>query len=184
MLEMLLRIHDPFKFRVRGDKIVLPANVDYTFKNNSLKKLDQNIIHKKNSLGFRGEEPPKNFENYLTIITVGGSTTECFYLSDDKQWTYVLGMNLKNHFKKLWINNAGLDGHSTFGHIVLMEDYIVKLKPKIVLFLVGINDMGMRNLKFHDSKMLKTLSFESIAGLLISIANYSETLTLALNMYR
>ncbi len=184
IFEILLRTYDPFKFRVRGDKIVLPANVEYTVKNNSSEKLDENIIHKKNSLGFRGEELPKNFENYLTIITVGGSTTECRLLSDDKEWAYVLGTNLKNHFKKLWINNAGLDGQSTFGHIVLMEDYIIKLKPKIVLFLVGINDVGTKNSRFYDGKVIKTLNFESVTGLLISMANYSEVLIIALNTYR
>lgn len=54
----------------------------------------------------------------MTIISVGGSTTECFYISDDKTWTHILGMKLKSVFTRVWINNAGLDGHSTFGHII------------------------------------------------------------------
>lgn len=57
-------------------------------------------------------------KSYLTIISVGGSTTECFYISDDKTWTHILGMKLKSVFTRVWINNAGLDGHSTFGHII------------------------------------------------------------------
>ena len=31
---------------------------------------------------------------YMTIISVGGSTTECFYISDDKTRTHILGMKL------------------------------------------------------------------------------------------
>ena len=51
------RVYNPFESRVKGDKIVLPANKKYVIRNNILKKLDKNIIRTKNSLGFRGEEP-------------------------------------------------------------------------------------------------------------------------------
>ena len=75
---------------------------------------------------------PKTFEDYLTIIAVGGSTTECFLIADGQDWPAILGEKLKKSFNLVWINNAGLDGHSTFGHNVLMKDYIVKIKPKVV----------------------------------------------------
>lgn len=61
---------------------------------------------------------------------------------------------MKYNFKDLWINNAGLDGQSTFGHIFLMKDYIKKLKPKVVLFLVGSNDRGNeKTLNKYDKKL-------------------------------
>ncbi|MBI5184572.1 MAG: SGNH/GDSL hydrolase family protein [Nitrospinae bacterium] len=149
-------------------------------------KIDKQIIHKKNMLGFRGENPPKNFEEKLTLITVGGSTTECFYLSDGKTWTDVLGKKLNARFSNgTWINNAGLDGHSTFGHLVLMEDYIVRLKPKIALFLVGINDLGREDLRSYDQvQWKKGISFYSCTDFLISMSHYSEVFSLALNMHR
>lgn len=184
--EIFLRVYNPFEFRVKGDKIVLPAKKKYVINNNKIKKVDKTIIHTKNSLGFRGEEPPHDFEKYLTIITIGGSTTECFYISDGKTWTDILGKKLKNIFKQFWINNAGLDGQTTFGHILLMEDYIVKLKPKVVLFLVGVNDRdGLAAPRYKDKGMLRPkLKFQSIKGVLESFANYSEVFSLALNIYR
>jgi lysophospholipase L1-like esterase len=184
ILEIFLRVYQPFQFRVRGDKIVLPVNMEYTIENHESDKLDKYIVHKKNSLGFRGGEPPENFDDYLTLLTVGGSTTECLFLADDKEWTHVLGTKLKNHFEKLWINNAGIDGQSTFGHIVLMNDYVVKLKPDVVLFLVGINDVGTESSLFLDKKFMKVFNSESVTATLISLANYSEVLTVALNIYR
>ena len=44
-------------------------------------------------------------------------------------------------------NNAGLDGATTYRHLILMEDYVVTLRPKVVLFLIGINDVGAGNLE-------------------------------------
>ncbi len=189
IVEGILRIYNPIDFRVRGDKIILPANNKYIInRHNSQEehsKFDETIIHTKNSLGFRGEDPPANFSEYLTIITVGGSTTECTFLSDGKTWTDVLGKKLEKHFKKLWINNAGFDGHSTFGHMILMEDYIIKLKPNMVLFLVGANDQGMKNFSENDREYIrKGIYFRSFKIFLKSMANHSEVFSLGLNMYR
>ncbi len=186
--EGILRVYNPFDFRVRGDKIVLPVNNKYVIKNKKFKKLssklDDVIIHTKNSLGFRGEEPPENFKDHFTILTVGGSTTECTFLSDGKTWTDGLGDKLKSDYKNIWINNAGFDGHSTFGHIVLMEDYIVRLRPDLVLFLIGANDQeGVVN--EQDEEMMRSgIGFHSPKAFLKSMANHSEVFSLALNFYR
>lgn len=187
--EGILKVYNPFEFRVKGDKIILPVNKKYVIKKdrpqNKLSKFDDTIIHTKNSLGFRGEEPPADFLDYLTIITVGGSTTECTFLSDGKTWTDVLGVKLKNDFNKLWINNAGFDGQSTFGHKVLMEDYIVKLKPEVVLFLVGANDEGKEDFGEYDNEIMKNkFMFHSVKWFVKSMANHSEVFSLGVNLYR
>ena len=193
ILEGILRIYNPFESRIKGDKIILPVNKEYIIENSklkkrfkkSLKKFDDIIIHRKNSLGFRGEETPKDFADYLTIITVGGSTTECTFLSDGKTWTDVLGKKLKQKFNRLWINNAGFDGHSTFGHIILMENYIIKLKPNMVLFLVGANDQDRQDIGEQDMEMMRgKYLFFSMKSFLKSMANHSEIFSLGLNMYR
>jgi len=185
IVEAVLRIYNPFEFRVKGDKIILPVNKKYIFKNDKIKKFDKIIVHKKNSLGFRGKEPPKDFKDYLTIITIGGSTTECFYLSEGKTWPDLLGEKLSKVFKNVWINNAGLDGQSTFGHIVLMEDYIIKLRPKIVLFLIGINDVQGEGPNKYDRFILKEkLNLNSLKSFFKTAANYSEAIALMLNIYR
>jgi hypothetical protein len=47
-------------------------------------------IHQ-DSLGFRGADPPPDFADRLTIISVGGSTTRSAAQSDDRTWTALLG---------------------------------------------------------------------------------------------
>jgi lysophospholipase L1-like esterase len=147
VLELLLRVYNPLEIRFKPDRIVLPVNKRYLINNvGKFTKLPPITTHNKNSLGFRGAPPPAAFQDYLTIVTVGGSTTECFYLSDGHTWPDLLGQDLARDFNRVWINNAGLDGATTYRHIILMEDYLIKLRPKVLLFLIGINDVGAGNL--------------------------------------
>src|SRR5580704_15198543 len=142
LLEVLLRWHNPFQARIKGNRIVLLTNKQYHIRNDIIPSLDPEVTVTRNSLGFRGPDPPADFANYLTVFTIGGSTTQCFFLSDDKTWTARLGQLLSHSFRNLWIDNAGLDGHSSYGHLVLLEDQIRPLHPKVALFLVGANDVA------------------------------------------
>jgi lysophospholipase L1-like esterase len=182
--ELILRIYNPLGFRIKGNKIILPINKkEIIHHENGLGKLDKVVIHQRNSLGFRGPEPSADFSQDLTIVTVGGSTTECFDLAEDKTWPHDLGMKLKPDFKHLWLNNAGLSGNSTYGHYILMQDYLVKLKPKVVIFLVGINDVGIRGERDFDER-IHGVNFRSLERFLASAAVHSELATAALNLYR
>jgi lysophospholipase L1-like esterase len=178
--EIILRIYNPFPFRVKGDKIILPVNQKYKIENHDITGLDSVIIHSKNSLGFRGQELPKNFNEYLSIIAVGGSTTECFFISDKKDWPNLLYKNLKVPNKKIWINNAGLDGHTTFGHLVLLTDYISKIYPKYVLYFIGCNDVGRDNLNSFDKHEI----YANNLSLKDWIVKNSEFVGLLKNLYR
>lgn len=182
LLEIFLRIYNPFPTRIKGDKIILPVNKRYEIKNKQVKGLDPFIIHTKNSLGFRGEEMPADFNDRTSIITVGGSTTECFYLSDGKDWPNVVKKNLDAEINNIWLNNAGLDGHSTFGHTILLQDYLIKLQPDYIVFLVGTNDveradldrfdsMTIRNYSTHRNWKGKLVEHSEIASILYSISS-------------
>lgn len=184
VLEAGLRIFEPFKMRVRGDEIVLPSNISYVTTNRFADKLDETITHTRNSLGFRGDDPPDNLDGALSIIAIGGSTTESRFQSDDREWVYLLGRRLERHFPLLWINNAGLDGHSTFGHRILLKDLVAPIRPKITLFMVGINDVGRSGLIINEKKYRDRIQTESPALFLLSLANRSEVLTLAINFIR
>jgi lysophospholipase L1-like esterase len=182
--ELVLRIYNPLGFRIKGNKIILPINkTEIIHHENGFGKLDKVVVVRRNSLGFRGPEPPANFARDLTIVTVGGSTTECLDLDDNKTWPHDLAVELQPHFKHLWLNNAGLSGNSTFGHYILMQDYLVKLKPKVVLFLVGINDVGLHSERDFDERIHKP-NYRSLERTLATLAVHSELAAVALNLYR
>ncbi|MBP6389881.1 MAG: SGNH/GDSL hydrolase family protein [Flavobacteriales bacterium] len=148
--EVLLRSVDPFGIRVRGDHIELVANTDHTWENGTLPDIDARIHMHRNSLGFRGADPPTDTTGSLRIIAVGGSTTECQYLSDGQDWPALLADTITQHFDRSWTNNAGLDGHSTFGHAYLLHDLVLPLRPQVVLLLIGANEVGRHDIGWFD----------------------------------
>jgi hypothetical protein len=57
--------------------------------------------------------------------------------SDRGTWTALLGSELRKCFNRVWINNAGFDGHTSFAHLQPVRNYIVSLHPKMVVMLIG-----------------------------------------------
>lgn len=179
ILEIFLNIYNPFQFRQKGDRIVLPSNFSKVYENKTIEGLDSIVTHTKNSLGFRGLEMPEDFENWVSIITVGGSTTECYWVSDGKDWTYLLGEKLNSQHNKIWINNAGLNGHSTFGHQILLNDYLVNMEPDYLIFLVGANDIGRKDLSEYDKiNLRRNTDWKSY------LKNNSELISTLINLKR
>jgi lysophospholipase L1-like esterase len=150
LLEIALRVYQPLPFRLRGDDIVLPVGLRYQFDNGGDPKLDPVTVHTRNAMGFRGPDWPRDFASRLTIVAVGGSTTECFPISDGKTWPDIMARELAAVRPDVWVNNAGLDGHSTVGHLALLRSAIVPLKPKVMLILAGLNDVGLDALRPQD----------------------------------
>ena len=185
LLEIALRIIDPFDFTVKGDRIVLPANKTYAFENKVNPRLDPSILVKKNSLGFRGPEPTADFAQRFTVIAVGGSTTFCDMLTEGKTWTDLLAVRLQKDFPTIWMNNAGLTGHSTIGHLTLLKEHVLRIKPKVILFLVGVNDIGTDHAWIYDDNILKwRFDFYSARAFAQSLARNIEVLNVSVNLYR
>jgi lysophospholipase L1-like esterase len=180
VLEVALRLHNPFPFRVHGNRIILPVHQVYTFDNRGATKLDPITHHTKNSLGFRGPDPPRDLARRLTILTVGGSTTECLFLSDGKTWTDVLARALALKWPEAWVNNAGLDGQSTYGHLVLLKN--IELRPTVAVFLVGANDVGLEAANTYDTALVPNRP--RWRALATFVVDHSETLSVAENLLR
>jgi lysophospholipase L1-like esterase len=182
LLEIGLRLYDPIGARLRGSEIVLPVNHVYRFDNGNPRKLDRTTIHTKNSLGFRGPEPPRDFAQRLTIVTIGGSTTESLFLSDGKTWTDELTRQLQRERADVWVNNAGIDGHTSYGHLVLLHQFVVRLQPKVAVFLVGANDVALDRPNTFDEGVQQRLS--GSRRVLSTLAARSEVVSLGLNLAR
>jgi lysophospholipase L1-like esterase len=146
--------------------------------------VDEDVIYSKNRLGLRGDEFPANPEKHIIIFTVGGSTTECKLLSDQNTWTELLKNKLSSTCPQIWINNAGFDGHTTMGHLVLIRDHLVKLKPDYILLLTGANDIELGGYNLQERQVMKKIDFSSFRNFYLSVCNYSKAASLILNLYR
>lgn len=182
LLEGFLRFYGPLQTRLRGGDIILFPYKRYEVKNDRFPKLEKEIVRSNNSLGFRGPELPADPAKVLTVIAVGGSTTEGFYLSDGKSWPEQLGKKLAASFAGAWVNNAGMDGHSTFGHEALLKSYIIKLKPNAVVFLTGLNDMGRASASRFDKLLTENTERPLPARALVWAAARSRVFALAQNV--
>jgi lysophospholipase L1-like esterase len=158
LLELYIRWFDPFPILLRGGRIDLPVHARREFSTSGIAGLDPIVKVTFNSRGFRGPEPPTNWDDYWTVLCVGGSTTQCIYLSDGNTWPDLLGQNLSSEFERCWINNAGIDGHSTFGHLELFGQYIAAMRPKVLLLYVGLNDVDRKDLTSYDASTLRSRS--------------------------
>jgi hypothetical protein len=99
------------------------------------------ITYSRDQYGLRGtygSDPAR-----IDLLTVGGSTTDQRYLADGATWQDVLQEQFAAIGRPLMVANAGVDGQSTFGHIKNFDwwfPYIPHLKPKYILYNVGLND--------------------------------------------
>lgn len=183
-IEIALRAHDPFGFRVHGNRLTLPMNTQWIWPGGTA-PFAPVIVHTKNSLGFRGPEPPLDFAHRLTVVCVGGSTTECMMLSDGTDWPAIMAGRLTPGFPGLWVNNAGLDGHSTFGHTLLVQDYLSKLHPKVAVFLVGRNELwNNRPNHFDRATAAGRRPISSGATVMVWLAERSRVASMILNLAR
>ena len=82
----------------------------------------------------------------IDVMTVGGSTTDQRYLDDALTWQAVAEQESRAGGRALVFANAGVDGQSTVGHAFSLRYWfplLPGLRPAVVLFYVGINDVLM-----------------------------------------
>ena len=110
-------------------------NIDQLYSSES-----QFITYTRDEFGLRGSYPSLDS---IQILTIGGSTTDQVYITDSLTWQSVLERQFYLENKKIYIGNAGLDGHSTFGHLKIFDlwlNELSQLKPNYFLFFIGVND--------------------------------------------
>ena len=100
----------------------------------------------------------------IDVIVVGGSTTNELYVGDGETYVDVMRAALAEAAEKAGkkppvVVNAGVDGHSTVGHLRAFDVWfprIPDLKPRWVVFYVGINDVFVDLQAEHDSTISET----------------------------
>ncbi|KPK98658.1 MAG: hypothetical protein AMJ95_03310 [Omnitrophica WOR_2 bacterium SM23_72] len=93
-----------------------------------------------NSYGIRADEFTR-WQRYR-VLTLGGSTTECLYIDQQKSWPYILQKELNNYYVfPVWVGNIGKSGLSTKGNLLELR-YLLPEYPKVdlIIALVGFND--------------------------------------------
>jgi lysophospholipase L1-like esterase len=77
-----------------------------------------------------------------TLVFLGGSTTECCSVPEDKRFPYLTGRFLEEK-TKLKVNsyNSGRSGNDTLHSLNVLLNKVIPLKPDIVVMMHNINDL-------------------------------------------
>lgn len=156
LLEGVLWIHNPVldSGRAVATSLNLPINQRYRIETNgALRDVSAVVHHTRNGLGFRGPEWDEAPEGCRRWIAIGGSTTEGFFLNTEETWPARLAELVAPLHDCFWLNNAGLDAHSSFGHLVLVNQAITALDLDLVLVMAGINDVGLGQPRLYDDRL-------------------------------
>ncbi len=100
--------------------------------------------------GLRG---PYDDPSSIDILVMGGSTTDERFVDEGKTWVDHLRHRFAAAGFPLQVVNAGIDGHSTFGHIWSFDMWfplIPDLRARYVLCYVGINDVAASEANRYD----------------------------------
>ncbi|BBM81692.1 SGNH/GDSL hydrolase family protein [Candidatus Uabimicrobium amorphum] len=144
-------------------RVPLPTMRVESVAGNNMPGIEGKVTFSVNKLGVRAPElwPTSRGDR---ILCVGGSTTECRYVTDEKSWPWLLGTALsKTLTRPILVANAGRSGHFTLHHLYQLQHYKLADEFGIVVILCGINDMGtfLRN---NYEQRITLVPKESLTG--------------------
>ncbi|MBI5326765.1 MAG: hypothetical protein HZB80_00475 [Deltaproteobacteria bacterium] len=90
-------------------------------------------------------QPSQRYEKAdKTIVFLGGSTTECFYVGEYNRFPYLSGVLLEQ-MTGLKINsyNGGVAGNNSLHSLNILLNKVIPLKPDIVAMMHNINDLSI-----------------------------------------
>lgn len=124
------------------DRLGLPRDTRVLVSAKTLYPDGGEFAYRRDRWGFRGAVADPA---HVTILTIGGSTTNQLYLPEDKTWQQVMQAQFHAQGRtEVVVANAGIDGQTSVGHLQALRDWfphVPGLRPRFVLAYVGINDV-------------------------------------------
>jgi len=89
-------------------------------------------------------EPSRKYADPdLSIVFLGGSTTECMFMEERNRFPYLVGVLLeKETGKRINSYNGGFSGNNSLHAIDLLVNKVIPLEPRVVVFMENINDLS------------------------------------------
>ncbi|MCP9899002.1 SGNH/GDSL hydrolase family protein [Vulcanococcus limneticus Candia 3B3] len=78
-----------------------------------------------------------------TILFLGGSTTECLFVDEDKRLSYLVAKKLSNSTTKARSLNAGVSGNNSMHSLNTLINKGLSSKPDIIVMMHNVNDLSV-----------------------------------------
>jgi len=80
----------------------------------------------------------------ISLVFLGGSTTECRYMDEHERFPYLVGRILEEKWKKK-VNsyNGGVSGNESMHSLNILLNKVLPLKPDSVILMHNINDLNI-----------------------------------------
>lgn len=121
----------------------VPRNVEIVFDATNYYPGGGRFVYRRDRYGLRGDYGSLSD---IDVLAIGGSTTNELYVGEGQTWADVLAAEFRANGRAISVANAGVDGHSTVGHLRSFESWfpaLPGLRPRYVLAYVGINDVHL-----------------------------------------
>lgn len=80
----------------------------------------------------------------LSIVFLGGSTTECLYMEESERFPYVVGRELEAKLgKKINTYNGGVSGNESRHSFNILVNKVLSMKPNYVVMMHNVNDLAI-----------------------------------------
>ncbi len=143
-----------------------------------------------NQWGIRGPFRTFSYEKTLRIFLVGSSSTACSDNSDTATWGYVLQRRLRSIDPSVDVYNAGIRGTTSESYCVLLDKYILRLHPDVIVFLIGSTDLDV-NLHTQariqgstwDNHFIKRTKPSSLGTWLLAYSRVAQAIHLAVRWH-
>lgn len=95
----------------------------------------------------------------VTILFLGGSTTECFFVEEKNRFPYLVGRLLGKDGMKVNSFNSGVSGNHSMHSIDILLNKGLALRPDVAIMMHNINDL---NLLLYEKSYWNTNPYRSL----------------------
>jgi lysophospholipase L1-like esterase len=79
----------------------------------------------------------------VTIVFLGGSTTQCTFVDEKNRFPYLVGRLLETELGRVNSYNGGMSGNHSLHSINTLVNKVLPLEPDVVVLMHNINDIGI-----------------------------------------
>tara|TARA_B100001971_G_C18192926_1_gene539734 strand:+ start:413 stop:1447 length:1035 start_codon:yes stop_codon:yes gene_type:complete len=147
------------------------VNINQSFDRRQIDKEHPTVLFRTNNRSYI--EPAIRFDNPdLTIIFLGGSTTECFAVDEQKRFPFLVSKLLEDKGLRVNSLNAARTGGTLHDSINILLNHATLEHPDIVVLMHATNDIGvLKKDNDYSSRMGHDISITDIGKYTVQIVS-------------